>query len=293
MSRQKKESTRSSFRLFFVRGLAIVLPTALTIWILIAAYNFVQGKIAEPINGMVKEGLVRFTAYPVVTNDTVQAYREKLETGGAAETAKLERWEKIGNADLLLRRDARRSVLHDLWAQYRYPLDMIGLVIAILLIWLVGRLVGSFLGRRIYARGEKLAKRLPLLKQVYPFVKQVTDYVVGGDDRKVSFNRVVAVEYPRKGLWSVGLVTGNTMQTIQREAEGPCLTVFIPSSPTPFTGYVITVPEKDTIDLPVTIEEALRFTVSAGVIVPAAQVIPEGQGTPAQSEASAQEGPPP
>ena len=110
---------------------------------------------------------------------------------------------------------------------------------------------------------------------------------------KVSFNRVVAVEYPRKGLWSVGLVTGNTMQTIQREAEGSCLTVFIPSSPTPFTGYVITVPEKDTIDLSVTIEEALRFTVSGGVIVPDAQVIPEGQGTPAQSEAIAQDGTPP
>jgi uncharacterized membrane protein len=105
-------------------------------------------------------------------------------------------------------------------------------------------------------------------------VKQVTDFIfAGNDDDKLKFNRVVAVEYPRKGLWSVGLVTGDTMQLIQDRAGQSCVTVFVPSSPTPFTGYVITVPKQDTIDLGITIEEALRFAISGGVIVPDSQRI--------------------
>jgi len=117
---------------------------------------------------------------------------------------------------------------------------------------------------------------VPLVKQVYPSVKQVTDFLVGGsDDQKMSFNRVVAVEYPRKGLWSIGLVTGSTMQSIQDRTGRACMTIFVPSSPTPFTGYVIIVPREDTIDLSVTIEEALRFTISGGVVIPPSQQIPD------------------
>ena len=68
-------------------------------------------------------------------------------------------------------------------------------------------------------------------------------------------------------------MTGDTMRTIQDHAGQDCITVFVPSSPTPFTGYVITVPKTDTIDLPVTVEQALRFTVSGGVIIPPTEVI--------------------
>jgi len=87
---------------------------------------------------------------------------------------------------------------------------------------------------------------------------------------------VVAVQYPRKGLWSVGMVTGDTMSRIQEAAGEPCLTVFIASSPTPFTGYVITVPKGDTVDLPITVEDALKFAVSGGVVIPANQAIVDG-----------------
>jgi uncharacterized membrane protein len=83
----------------------------------------------------------------------------------------------------------------------------------------------------------------------------------------------VAVEYPRKGLWSLGLVTGSTLRSIQERAGVPCVTVFVPSAPTPFTGWVIIVPVEDTIELPISIDDALRFAVSGGVIVPPTQVV--------------------
>ena len=183
-------------------------------------------------------------------------------------------WRAAADGDTYLQRHVRKQKLGRWWREYSYALDLIGLVVAVLLIYIVGATLGSIIGRRLYARGEQLISKVPLIKQVYPSVKQVTEFLVGPSDEaeKMRFSRVVAVEYPRKGLWSVGLVTGSTMRMIQERAGTPSLTVFIPSSPTPFTGYVITVPKEDTIDLPVTIEEALRFSVSAGVIVPPSQL---------------------
>ena len=140
-----------------------------------------------------------------------------------------------------------------------------------MLIYTIGAVLGSLIGNRLYRRGELLLRKLPLIRQIYPSVKQVTDLFLGDNDKESKFSRVVAVEYPRKGLWSVGLVTGDTMRSIANQTSSECLTVFIPSSPTPFTGYVITVPKQDTIDLQITIEEALRFTISGGVIVPKTQ----------------------
>jgi len=123
---------------------------------------------------------------------------------------------------------------------------------------------------------------------VYPYVKQVTDFLVGDTTGQIQFNRVVAVQYPRKGLWSVGLVTGDTMGRIEARAERKCITVFMPSSPTPFTGYVITVPVEDTIELAISIDEALRFTVSGGVILPGA-ANPEAEGSDGETTRSGSE----
>ena len=98
----------------------------------------------------------------------------------------------------------------------------------------------------------------------------------------MEFSRVVAVEYPRKGVWSIGLVTGPGMRTLQNANEGVYLTVFIPSSPTPVTGYTITVRRDEVIDLPVHVDDALRFTVSGGVIMPAVEQLSQAEMERAQ-----------
>ena len=99
-------------------------------------------------------------------------------------------------------------------------------------------------------------------------VKQVTDFVLS--ERKVDFSGVVAVEYPRKGVWSLGLRTGTPIRQVQDSVSEALITVFIPSSPTPITGYVVQVPEKDVIELGISIDEGFRFTISGGVIKPGA-----------------------
>jgi len=270
MAGNVKVSSKSNFRRFFLRGLTILLPTVLTIWILIAAYGFVRDRIAQPINMGVREAILHLSTWPSVLEDQIVEH-EQVVTANADRSAA---WRASGQTRQWLRLDTRRTVLKQWWQQYHLLMDLIGLFIAVVLIYIAGALLGSLIGRRLYARGETLLQRLPLFRQVYPSVKQVTDFLVGGSDKqKLPFSRVVAVEYPRKGLWSVGLVTGDTMRNIAEKASSPCLTVFVPSSPTPFTGYVITVPIEDTIHLPVSIEEALRFTISGGVIVPKAQQV--------------------
>ena len=264
MAVHEQPSSRRSFRHFFLRGLAIVLPTILTIWIFMAAYGFVRDNIAEPINAGIRELLVRQTRIPFVGTDEEVRERAEQELQGNAKTA----WEVAGRDALWANLYFRRLKLHQQWDRIWFPMDLIGLFIAIVLIYILGRFVGSYIGSRLYRRGEDVLQRTPVVKQVYPYVKQVTDFLVGTEQEKRQFKRVVAVQYPRKGLWSLGLVTGDAMRTIQNTVEGGMLTVFVPSSPTPFTGYVITVQADETIDLNLTIEQALKFTVSGGVLRP-------------------------
>ena len=280
MTDAKKKSAGSNFRKFFLRGLAIVLPSVLTIGILIWAYNFVQVKIASPINKGVKRLILATSPWPELPSEVMslpdklsEQQRKELsaELSGQAKKA----WEAKAYSTQWFLDYTRKVELEQWWKRYAIGLDLIGLVVAVVLIYILGASLGSLIGRRLYHRGEELVAKVPLIRQVYPSVKQVTDFLFGGaeQEKRMQFNQVVAVEYPRKGLWSIGLVTGDTMRDIQERVGVPCLTVFVPSSPTPFTGYVITVPKGETIELPVTFEQALRFSISGGVIIPPSQVI--------------------
>ncbi len=162
----------------------------------------------------------------------------------------------------------RQRAFKHWWDEHWY-LRILGMLVAIILIYLAGVMLGGYIGRRIYLEIEDFFTRLPVVKQVYPSVKRVVEFLFG--EQSVRFNRVVLVEYPRRGLWSLGLVTGPAMKVIQGRDPDEYVTVFIPSSPTPVTGYTITVRQNETIDLNISIDDALRFTVSGGVVLPGSQ----------------------
>ena len=168
---------------------------------------------------------------------------------------------------LIARFTDRYSVefLHDFWVDG--PGRITGFFLAIIGVCFIGAFLASFAGKAIWRIIEKGFASIPLVKKVYPYIKQITDFVLA--KKKLSFNKVVALQYPRKGVWSVGMVTGTGLKKIVNAREKEFLTVFVPSSPTPFTGYVIMTPKDETIELDMSIEEALRFTISGGVITPA------------------------
>jgi uncharacterized membrane protein len=147
--------------------------------------------------------------------------------------------------------------------------SIIGFLIALVVVFIVGAILASVMGRTLWRMVEKFIMSTPVLRKIYPYVKQITDFLFAQEEKeRLPFSRVVAVEYPRKGIWSVGFVTGSGLEKVVDNVRKEFLTILIPTSPTPFTGFVIMVPKKQTIDLDMTIEEALRFTVSGGVIAP-------------------------
>jgi len=142
-----------------------------------------------------------------------------------------------------------------------------GFFIAIVLVVFIGAFLASVMGRTLWRFFENTFMNLPLVKKVYPHIKQITDFFL--TKQNLAFNDVVAVQYPRAGIWSIGLVTGTGLRSVADRTQKEYLTVFIPTSPTPFTGFVIMAPKEETIVLDISIEEALRFTISGGVITPA------------------------
>ncbi|MCH8165633.1 MAG: DUF502 domain-containing protein [Planctomycetes bacterium] len=268
----------SDFKRFFIRGLVVLLPSVLTLWILVTAYKFVDNTIAEPINRGVRLAINNLAPHwealsPLLepANEAVDNELNQRLAAGAVVTREQVHHElrEAIRTDSALRRATIKT-----WWNRRWYLNLIGLIIAIVAVYIAGRLLGGFFGRRIYRKVEGVITTLPVFKQVYPYVKQVVDFLFS-DEQPMKFSRVVVVQYPRKGIWSVGFLTGNTMKSIARES-GDAVTVFIPSSPTPFTGYTITVPRREAIEVPITVEQAIRFAVTGGVLVPDDQSIPEG-----------------
>ena len=283
---REKTSFGADFRRFFVRGLAILLPSVLTLWIVWQAYLFLERQVAEPINRGIRQGVlwvIPRTVSPknlpdwfVVTDEEVREYRALLRQQATPEAQA-----KFKRSDAFLREELQAITFKQYWDSHWY-FRFIGLVVAITLIYLAGRTLGGFLGRTAYARLERLMTRIPVFKQVYPHVKQVVDLIFG--EKQMAFKKVVVVEYPRKGIWTIGFVTSSGMRSVGAAAGEPVLTVFIPSTPTPFTGFTITVAKSDALDIGLTVDEALRFVLTGGVLVPSKQspepvdTIDEGAG---------------
>lgn len=275
MSDPTARTFSSDFRRFFVRGLVILLPSVLTLWIVVKAYQFVDSAIAEPINGGVRLMMASAAPWWEPIREAFDPSPDQLAT---AKT--IPAFRGLGDEVMIPR--LRAENIATWWAD-RWYMDLIGLVIAILAVYVAGHLLGGFLGKALYKRLERLITTLPIFKQVYPYVKQIVDFLFS-DDKAIKFKRVVIMEYPRKGIWSLGFQTGGNLRAIEAKA-GDAVTIFVPSSPTPFTGYTVTVPSDDVFDLPITVEEAIRFIVSGGVLIPEHQLIPARELRPAPAEA--------
>ena len=235
---------RQDFRRFFLRGLAAMLPPLLTVIIVVYVLRFVDQYIGRYVDQVAQWIVVQALALQqgeTVTFTGPKAVWQEVETG--------------------------------IWEPYR--LRWASFLLAFVLIYVLGRFVASIIGRGLWRMIEQAFFRLPVVKQIYPSVKQVTDFLL--TERKMQFSRVVAVEYPRKGVWSVGLVTSVGMRTLLDALGDDMVTVFIPSSPTPVTGYTITVRRHEIVDLPLSIDDALRFTVSGGVIMPPGQALTQAE----------------
>jgi uncharacterized membrane protein len=149
---------------------------------------------------------------------------------------------------------------------FLYP---VGVVVAVIGLGIAAYLIGTFLGGSLMRLVEASLVKIPIVRRIYPGAKQVSDFFFS--ERAVEFRRVVAVEFPRKGMWMIGFVTGSGLKELSDHTGGQMLSVFIAFTPAPVTGYVVIVPSAEVMDLKMTVDEALQFLISAGVVVPPAE----------------------
>lgn len=143
----------------------------------------------------------------------------------------------------------------------------LGLLLTLILVLLVGMATSNFIGRAMFPLFEKVFSRLPLIRQVYPSVRQIVDFFFS-KERKIAFRKVVLAEYPSPGIWSVGFVTHENPGQAVRKLGKEVYCVLISTPPSPFSGPLIFLPREKVIFLDLTIEQGVKLVVSGGVLTP-------------------------
>ena len=277
-----------TFRGAILRGLGVVLPPLLTIVVLIWAWNAISNYVLRPMETGVRHGVVwaisdirkevpqgastsagsrlldgfTFEGTSYIPDPTKRRFLPEYVVRYVDEN--LDRYGPYESAPATANAYWHRYVeLRYLPRSFIVPLF---LLVFLTVLYFFGRVFAHGIGRWFVTSTEAGINRIPIVNKVYGSVKQVTDFAFS--EREIEFNRVVVVEYPRKGIWSIGFVTGNGITEIANIAGEPMLAVLMPTSPMPMTGFTIQVPRSQAVDLVLTIDEAIQFIVSCGVVAP-------------------------
>ena len=143
----------------------------------------------------------------------------------------------------------------------------LGLIVTVVIIVVVGFLSIHVVGRLIFPAVEAWFGRLPIIRKIYPAVKQLTQFLFNENSRQAAFRQVVLVQYPRPGAYSLAFVTNET-RTSATGTSQILLTLLIPNPPSPFTGPIIFVPKEEVIPLEISVEDAVKLVVSGGIVAP-------------------------
>ncbi len=141
----------------------------------------------------------------------------------------------------------------------------LGAVLTAVIVFVTGMIVTNLFGMQLFNIGERILQRIPLVRSIYASVKQVTESMFSSGK---SFRKVVLVEYPRKGMWSLAFQTGTGAEEVRDKNGRDVTNVFIPTTPNPTSGFFLMVPREDVIELDMSIDDGLKMLLSVGVVVP-------------------------
>ena len=142
----------------------------------------------------------------------------------------------------------------------------LGIVLTAIIVLGTGIVVVNLFGHKLISIWERLLARIPLVRSIYSGVKQVVETMLSSDGK--SFSKVVLIEYPRRDLWTLAFVSGEGWRTAADRIGEDMVSVFVPTTPNPTSGFFLMVPRKDTIELDITVDDGLKMIISAGVLVP-------------------------
>ena len=273
------------FRTATLRGLAIILPPLLTIIVFVWALNLIETYVLRPVESALTQSIVYYVE-EIEENPSVEeklASEQYTRRGDEVINSEGRTISQVSNGQWIPKEvvevaenspgESSLATANQYYQQYvknkhlkRHLFVPAFLALFLAILYLLGKLMAAGIGRFFLHYVETIITQLPIIRNVYSSVKQVTDFAF--NENEMSFSSIVAVEYPRKGIWSMGFVTGEGMREIRDAAGEPILTVLMPTSPMPATGFTISVPKSETIDLNITIDQAVQFCVSCGVVIP-------------------------
>lgn len=193
-------------RKYFFAGIALILPLAITLWVLFYTFIFADNLLGRFINDIIKR--------------------------------------IIG-----------------------FYIPGISIIITFVLIIMVGFFATRIFGKRLFPFIENWFIKFPFAKEIYLPAKQIVGFLFSRNEQ-VSFKKVVLVEYPRKGIWSLGFLTADTFKEAKVKTGEDLLTIYLPSSPNPMTAYTIFLPKKEVIFLDIPVEDGIKLIISGGILQP-------------------------
>ncbi|OWW20074.1 DUF502 domain-containing protein [Noviherbaspirillum denitrificans] len=147
-----------------------------------------------------------------------------------------------------------------------FHLPGVGAILTLLFVLLVGLMTRNFVGNQIVQMWEKLLTRIPIVSSIYSSVKQVSDTLFSSSGN--AFRKAMLVQYPREGSWTIAFLTGAPGGDVKNHLTGDYVSVYVPTTPNPTSGFFLMMPRADTIELDMTVDEALKYIVSMGVVAP-------------------------
>ena len=147
-----------------------------------------------------------------------------------------------------------------------FAIPGLGLLVLVAFLMLVGAITAGFIGRLWIRASERLLNRMPIVRSVYNAVKQILETVLAQQSN--AFREAVLIEYPRRGIWAIGFITGRTEGEVQNVTEQECINIFLPTTPNPTSGFLLFVPKKDMVRLTMSVEEAIKMVISGGIVTP-------------------------
>ena len=142
----------------------------------------------------------------------------------------------------------------------------LGVALTVLTVIITGMVFANLFGRRLVRLWEDILARIPLVRSIYSSVKQITETLFSTQGK--SFRKVVLVEYPRRELWTLAFLTGETAEQLIEITERDLVSIYVPTTPNPTSGFFIMVPKEDIVELDITVEAGLKLILSTGVVVP-------------------------
>lgn len=147
-----------------------------------------------------------------------------------------------------------------------FSIPGMGLLIVLVSLTVVGMLTAGFVGKLLVRISESIMARMPVISGIYSATKQIFETVLA--QKSQAFREAVLIEYPRRGIWAIGFITGTTKGEVQNLTEEQCVNIFLPTTPNPTSGFLLFVPKGELIPLNMTVEQAVKMVISGGIVTP-------------------------